>query len=116
MWICTNKAFLSIVNKDCAPDELLVRSRRPNDIKAVFPDAVVKETIGNDYQFRAVLPKALVGAVLADLAMGINYTNFKDSVADKKLAGAYSRVWSTMSNLQPVPPYTSRTSRQRNLL
>ena len=25
MWICLNNAFLSIVHKDCAPDELLVR-------------------------------------------------------------------------------------------
>jgi hypothetical protein len=113
MWICTNNAFLSIVNKDCGPDELLVRSRRPKDIRNVFPDADVRETIGNDYQFRAVLPKAVVGAKLADLAMAINYPNFKNSVGDKKLATAYGRVWHIMADLQPVPPYAS--PRQRGL-
>lgn len=116
MWLCTNTAFLSIVDKDCQADELLVRARRPGDIESIFPHAQVRETIGNDYQFRAVLPRAEVAAKAAELFASINYSNFKDSVRDKKLASAYSRVWGVMSGLQPVAPYTSPSRRQPRLL
>ena len=53
MWLCLNNAFLSIVDKDCAPDELLVRARRDGDIERVFPKAEVEVTLGNDYRCRA---------------------------------------------------------------
>ena len=32
MWICLNNAFLSVVSKDCRPDELLVRARRKGEL------------------------------------------------------------------------------------
>ena len=45
MWIMLSDSFLSIVHKDCAQDELLVRARRPSDIESVFPDAKVKRKV-----------------------------------------------------------------------
>lgn len=49
MWLCLNSAFLSIVFKDCAEDELLVRARRKGDIEKVFPDAKVIRSTDSDY-------------------------------------------------------------------
>lgn len=105
MWICLNNAFLSIVHKDCAADELLVRARVEGHIEAVFPDAAVSKTIGNDYLFRAVLPRWKVANAITDLLLTNIYDNFKNSVADDRLHNAYSTVWATMSRLQPIPPY-----------
>ena len=37
MCLCLSDGFLSIVAKDCADDELLVRARRHGDIERTFP-------------------------------------------------------------------------------
>lgn len=109
MWIFTNQAFLSIVSKDCRPDQLLVRARREGDIEKVFPNAVVKQTIGVDYLYRAVVDRAEVGATLANCAYDIDYSNFKDSIPyeDKELKHACGRVWSIMADTQRIPPYST---------
>ena len=116
MWVCLSDAFLSIVHKECGPDELLVRARRPGDIERVFPGAKVIKSPDTDYLFRTVLPRATVAEALARQVEDIRYQNFKDSVADNKLHNAYSRVWGTMANLQPTAPYSGRASRQKGLL
>lgn len=114
MWICLSDAFLSIVHKDCAEDELLVRARRPGDIEKVFPAAIVRKTVGNDYLFRAVVKRSEVGEALTKLAMSADYDNFKNTVRDNKLHSAYNRIWHVMSPLQPIAPY-ARQTRQRGL-
>lgn len=111
MWICLNKAFVSIVHKECAKDELLVRARRPGDIEKVWPYAKVIKSPGTDYLFRAVLKRSQVADAIANELAGIEYGNFKDSVSDDKLHNAYNRVWSVMASLQPTPPYSGRRSR-----
>ena len=115
MWLCLSGAFLSIVHKDCAADELLVRARRQGDIQKVFPDAKVQKTIGNDYLFRAVIKRSVVGAAMVNLVEDIEYDNFKNTVRDNKLHGAYNRIWHVMSDLQPIAPYSNRPARQRGL-
>lgn len=116
MWICTNTAFLSVVHKDCAADELLVRARRQGDIESVFPDAVVKPTLGNDYLFRAIIKRAVVGATIAKLAETLDYDNFKNSVVNDPLHNAYNKVWHVMANLQPLPPYAANSPANRKRL
>ena len=110
MWICLNDAFLSIVKKDCARDELLVRARRPGDIEKVFPEAkgrVVTNT-RSDYAYRAVIKAHVVKTALDGEVNRINYSNFKDSVSkdDEALHDAYMAVWMAMSKLQPTAPYS----------
>jgi len=105
MWICTPTGFYSIVSKDCAADELLVRARRPDDIQRLWPDAVVRETGGTDYRYRAVLPRAEVAAAIAEAVSGISYGNFKSAVVDDKLHDSYLDVWHSMAKVQPKPPY-----------
>ena len=106
MWLMLNDAFFSIVNKDCAPGELLVRARRRGDIEKVFGrHCRVDEDDRGDYLFRARVLKAdIVRAVSMELE-GIDYPNFKDSVQDPKLSKAYLNVWDAMSRVQPSMPY-----------
>lgn len=101
MWICLNDAFLSIVSKDCPPDCLLVRARRKGDIERTFPGFEVRESVGTDYRYRAVVPRRVVADTIAERLETVDYGNFKDSVADEDLHQAYMRVWSVMYGLQP---------------
>lgn len=108
MWVCLNKSFLSVVSKQCKPDELLVRARRPGDIEAVFPEAVVKKSTSTDYAFRAVLPRSRVAEAIAAEVMGIKYDNFKNSVREDRLHDAYAAFWNIHARLQPTAPYSGR--------
>lgn len=101
MWVCLNDAFLSIVAKDCARDELLVRARREGDIERIFPRATVKRTPKGDYLFRAFVKRGAVRRAMGRELDRVTYDNFKDSVRDDTLHDAYLRVWSTMMDLQP---------------
>lgn len=107
MWIMLNDAFLSIVKKDCADDELLVRARRPGDIEKVFGRGVRPErTLDSDYLFRAVIARTEVVRAIQNEVLRIDYTNFKSSVADDKLHDAYMSVWDSMAMLQNPRPYS----------
>lgn len=107
MWLCFNRSFLSIVEKDCHPHELLVRARRPGDIERIFPKAKVTESTNTDYRYRAKVPRAAIADALAKEVERISYSNFKDSVADKPLHDAYMGVWTVMSRMQPTRPYAT---------
>ena len=111
MWVCLSNSFLSIVHKDCGPDELLVRARRPGDIEAVFPEAKVVKSTDTDYLFRAVISRACVAATIAAEVSAIDYNNFKNSVKNNRLHDAYAAVWSIMVKLQPTRPYSGRGGR-----
>jgi hypothetical protein len=104
MWIALANSFLSIVSKDCAPDELLVRARREGDIERVFPNAKVIKTPTADYLYRTVVKRADVEIALAWQVSMINYGNFKGAVKDKQLHDAYLRVWAEMAQVQPSTP------------
>lgn len=116
MWIFLSTGFLSIVDKDCGPDQLLVRARRQGDIEKVFPKAVVKETIGVDYLYRAVIDRSEVASTIANCVYEVGYPNFKDSIPyqDKELRHACGRVWSIMADTQRIPPYSSVGKGTRN--
>lgn len=115
MWLNLNNAFLSIVEPHRAArgnsPTLLVRARRPGDIERVFPNAKVEVIDRRDYMFRAVIDRKLVAEALAAQVMGINYGNFKNSVADHDLHDAYARTWHTMAALQPQRPYSTYSDR-----
>jgi hypothetical protein len=106
MWVFLNDCFFSIVHKDCAPDELLVRARREGDIQKVFPRAPVIKLPHADYLFRTTLKRAVVEQAIVGELRRVTYRNFKDAVPhdDDKLHDAYLRVWCVMANLQPTRP------------
>ncbi len=101
MWVCLSDSFLSIVSKDCASDELLVRARRKGDIEKIFPEATVKRDTKTDYLYRARVKRLDVENAMVGEVRRIDYDNFKSSVTDKKLHNAYLLVWSAMASLQP---------------
>lgn len=105
MWISLNDCFLSIVSKDCARDELLVRARRRGDIDKIFPEAKVIVTDAADYQFRAVVKRDAIAAALAGEVARITYSNFKNAVDNGPLHDAYLRCWTAMASVQETPPY-----------
>jgi hypothetical protein len=110
MWVLLSDCFFSIVHKDCARDELLVRARRPGDIKKLWPEAAVKRSkgAGSDYLYRAVVKRADAKAAIAAELQAITYSNFKDSVDDDRLHDAYLHIWTELARLQPTAPFTGR--------
>jgi hypothetical protein len=116
MWFMLNDCFLSIVNKDCARDELMVRARRPGDIEKLFPKAQVTEYTASDYHYRAAVKRTELAEALVGEISRVTYSNFKDSVQDKPLHDAYLRVWHAMAALQPKRPYAGASwNRGRSL-
>src|SRR3974390_1556011 len=98
MWLCLNDAFFSIVKKDCSPDELLVRARRPGDIEKAFGRRVRAEPVTDaDYLFRARIPREEVSRAMEGELRRIDYANFKSGVHDDDLHVAYMRVWTAMA-------------------
>ena len=95
MWLCMNDAFFSVVSSD-DPNKLQVRARNKSHLETVFPTHEITEWPHRDYRFRIFVDRAEVAQLIAQRLMSINYTNFKNSVADKNLAHSYSEVWGTM--------------------
>jgi hypothetical protein len=88
-----------------------VRARRKGDIEAVFGKQYEVFVLpGRDYGFRALIPREVVGAAIAESISKIDYGNFKDSVADAALHDAYMHVWTIMAQLQPWRPYSATTT------
>lgn len=112
MWIMLNDCFFSIVYKDCARDELMVRARRPGDIEKVFPGTSVTEYTASDYHYRAAIKKEAIKVAMIGEIDRITYSNFKSSVDDRPLHDAYLKVWSAMADLQPRAPYSGRAPRR----
>ena len=115
MWICLNRAFLSIVTPSPSEpnsDVLLVRARRKGDIQSVFPGASVTSTPERDYLYRALISRAEIARAMADEVANIDYNNFKNSVKNRPLHDAFARIWSVMAGLQATPPYSGARSRQ----
>lgn len=116
MWIMLSDGFLSIVHKECAADELLVRGRRPGDIERVFPGAKVKKSTNTDYLFRAVIKRTEVAEALSQQVMALDYGNYKNSVKNNRFHNALSRIWSIMADLQPTKPYSGTRNRGQGAL
>ena len=109
MWIMGSDFFLSVVRKDCAPGQLLVRARREGDIERVFGRHVeVERDTTADYLFRARIPEEEVAEVMRREVLSISYGNFKDSVRDEALHDAYLTCWHAMARTQDPPPYSGR--------
>lgn len=116
MWICLNDAFLSIVDKDCNRDCLLVRARRKGDIERVFGKVavpLVAFTPKADYAYRAVLHRDIVKAALSREVDRIIYPNFKNTVQDEDLHAAYLGIWAVMHSLQTSLLTRLRGAKQR---
>jgi hypothetical protein len=100
MWIALNNSFLSIVRKQPCDKFLTVRARVDGDIERVFPDAKVQVGGGTDYKFRARVGQKAVADAIAKQITSINYSNFKNSVAEDDRHDAYFGIWRAMMAMQ----------------
>jgi|SRR5579862_297515 len=102
MWLFIPEGFYSIVTAEEFGHEVQIRSRSKADIdrlrEAYFPS--LPEPIhksGRDYPWRAFATRQQLADCLAKVALSLDYTNFKDTVARRlsdHRAHIYLRVWS----------------------
>lgn len=96
MWICLNNAFLSVTEDNNDPTRLMVRSRNPEHLRAVFgPGVKIIVTPERDYHYRTFIDRKEFAALMASKIEDIDYGNFKDSVEDKDLHDMYLDFWQT---------------------
>ena len=103
MWIFLGNSMLSIVDKGGDGSTLLVRARRREDIKRVFPQAKVQAGGGTDYPFRARIDREEVALRVAEAVRDIHYPNFKSSLNEDDRHAACLRVWADMAAFADQP-------------
>ena len=107
MWLLTNFGFFSVVQKE-GERLLTVRARDRQDLlnleERYLPGlGEIEESGQGDYRFRARVPREVFAEALREIALDIDYPNFKNSVAarqGKARAGIYGEVWSKLMALQ----------------
>jgi hypothetical protein len=109
MWLITPFGFYSVVAKsgDQHDGLLTVRSRVRSDLEALReyvpslgPIAESKQT---DYRYRAKAKAKDIVKGFASMVENIDYSNFKDKVADTQgdfRASVYGEVWDSLYELQ----------------
>lgn len=117
MWIASTTGFLSAVQANDNPDNLVVRSRVKADLTPVI-EFVTTATMGaitpeiityehSDYPWRIVAPKTVMAQFVAEQVMAVDYGNFKNAVAaeqGKPRATVYGSVWSALLGLERLDP------------
>lgn len=109
MWIFTNFGFFSVVQKG-GDDDLTVRVRVGSDLDRLREQYLPElgptvEGSGTDYRYRATVPSKSLGAALAAIVRGIDYSNFKDSVAHElghRRADVMHGIWREALRLEEV--------------
>lgn len=108
MWIFLNDAFISAVQHRDDPDQLVVRARRREDLERTFPGEPISVSETSDYRYRVFVSKADFARVIIEKIAGIDYPNFKNSVAEHDRHDHYARVWGVMYGFQERPKKRSR--------
>jgi hypothetical protein len=107
MWLMTNFGFFSIVKKE-GETLLTVRARARQDLldlKARYLPGMgeIEESDKRDYRYRARVPREVFAEALREMALDIDYPNFKNSVAatqGKARAKLYEDIWVRLLDLQ----------------
>ncbi len=126
MWLLTPYGFFSVVEKpgDAEGGSLTVRARVRSDLDSlrtvVLPElGPIEESESTDYRYRARAPRAAVAAAMARLAETLDYSNFKNAVADRqgaKRAKLYHDVWDVLYRMQGNPAFEAPGARPRRPL
>jgi hypothetical protein len=107
MWLMTNFGFFSVVKKE-GEDYLTVRARAKQDLlnlKERYIPAIgaIEVSEYTDYRFRVRVPQEAFAEALRDIALDIDYPNFKNSVVaaqGKGRAKLYEDIWVRLLDLQ----------------
>jgi hypothetical protein len=98
----------------------MVRARRLAHLKSLqtrFPElasAQIAILPGRDYRYRLIAPKQLWSAILTELSLEQEWSNFKNEVAryqgasDSGYVHALHEVWSIMRGFQDAEPGNAR--------
>lgn len=123
MWVFTRHGFFSAVHKNCAQDELVIRSRVKEDLAKMLTAIANKTPIvtgaGTDYLYRVVVSKKDWGNYLATESEMLDYSNFKAQLPpnDRVRHDAYMNVWADLLELEdrsaPSPPRRPPRTRKR---
>ena len=111
MWLFTPEGFYSVVTADEFGHQLQVRARSDDDLNRLrtsfFP--TLGENIhmtGRDYPVRAFTTHEDLAECLSNIAMAIDYDNFKSTVAIRhstERAHIYGDVWSDCRKIKQSP-------------
>ena len=123
MWIMTPYGFFSIVQvSPTDPNLLQIRARDRAHLVALRKAAMVKlpgitTTGGTDYPYRIKTTRELVGQIMIDLVIDIDYLNFKEeahrvSPKDRPFHNFLMRVWSLGREM--MPGSSGRNARRYN--
>lgn len=93
MWLCFNDGFVSAVQHRDKPDELVIRSRRQEILKNLFPEKEITVGGSTDYKYRVFCHKNELMKIVSDRISNISYDNFKNSVMDDDLHDLYADFW-----------------------
>ena len=90
-----NDGFISAVLdwNDPSGNSLVVRARMREHLENQFPDEEIVEMKGSDYKYRIFTTKQKLADLMVKRIMGIDYTNFKNSVGDDRLHEMYADIW-----------------------
>lgn len=107
MWVMTTRGFYSAVQDRDNPARLLIRARCEDDIrnlKDLLPNSEPWRLKRSDYEWRLSCTVAEWAGVLANMALDIDYGNFKNAVRREQgaaRASVYTSVWSVLLRLEP---------------
>jgi hypothetical protein len=108
MWIFTRVGFFSCIADKDSSEHMIVRARVRRDIDQLrstyMPDLGEVIALPNrDYPFRAKIYKNDFADGMAQIALDIDYTNFKNTVAAEQgypRAKIYGHVWQDCLELE----------------
>jgi hypothetical protein len=113
MWLFSTLGFYSAVEDYRHHDVIIVRARFREDLQRLRKQlqkrrvaSRILETPGRDYRYRLTVPRSVWAEVVRDIAMGIDYGNFKQAAltdGDYRRDVGYHQVWSVMKNVAAEP-------------
>lgn len=108
MWVMTTRGFFSAVQHRDHPTRLLIRARSEGDIrnlKDLLPDSEPFALTHSDYEWRLDCTAAEWAAALAQMALEVDYPNFKNSIKDQAHKSAYMACWSALLKIEDKGRY-----------
>lgn len=107
MWLMTNFGFFSVVKKE-GEAYLTVRARVKQDLLSLkehyLPSiGAIEVSDTTDYRYRVRVPREAFAEALTEMALDIDYPNFKSSAARRQGRGRarlYEDVWRRLYDLQ----------------
>ena len=96
MWLCFNDGFVSAVQDYNDPEGFVARARRRKALESLLPgqEVAVNAPGTSDYKYRVFCKKSIFCKIVLNKIMGIDYSNFKNSVKDSDLHDLYMDFWS----------------------